>query len=76
MGSEQFMANILNKIFDFNKKEVKKLEKIADKVEAFAGQMEALSDDALKAKTEEFKERYAKGRNGRSIITRSVCSCA
>ena len=55
------MANILNKLFDFNKKEVKKLEKIADKVEAFAGQMEALSDDALKAKTEEFKERFQKG---------------
>src|SRR5690606_18396583 len=55
------MANILNKLFDFNKKEVKRLEKIADKVEALAGQFESLSDDALKAKTEEFKNRYQNG---------------
>ena len=54
------MANILNKIFDFNKKELKKLEKIADQMEALASQMEQLSDDALKAKTEEFKERVIK----------------
>ena len=29
------MANLLNKLFDFNKRELKKLEKIADQVEAF-----------------------------------------
>ncbi|MER1984474.1 MAG: preprotein translocase subunit SecA [Solibacillus sp.] len=55
------MANFLNKLFDFNKKEVKRLEKIASSVEAFSTQMEALADDALKAKTEEFKDRYQKG---------------
>ncbi|MEK4424149.1 preprotein translocase subunit SecA [Solibacillus sp. FSL K6-1523] len=55
------MANILNKLFDFNKKEVKKLEKVADKVEAFANQMETLSDEALQAKTEEFKNRFQNG---------------
>ena len=33
------MLNILNKMFDFNKKELKRLEKIADQVEALAGQM-------------------------------------
>ncbi|MEK4228450.1 preprotein translocase subunit SecA [Solibacillus sp. FSL H8-0538] len=55
------MLNILNKMFDFNKKELKKLEKIADQVEALAGKMEALSDEALQSKTAEFKERYLKG---------------
>ncbi|WPK12380.1 preprotein translocase subunit SecA [Lysinibacillus louembei] len=55
------MLNILNKMFDFNKKELKRLEKKADAVEAFASQMEALSDDALKAKTEEFKTRFQNG---------------
>ncbi|MEC1178860.1 preprotein translocase subunit SecA [Metasolibacillus meyeri] len=55
------MLNILNKMFDFNKKELKRLEKKADTVEAYASQMEALPDDALKAKTEEFKARFLKG---------------
>ncbi len=55
------MLNLLNKMFDVNKKELKKLNKIADAVEALASQMEALSDDALKAKTEEFKARFANG---------------
>ncbi len=34
------MANILSKIFDPNKKEIKKLDKIADQIEALAPQME------------------------------------
>ena len=58
---KRFMANILNKLFDPNKKEIKKLNKIADQVEAYASQMEQLSDEALKAKTNEFKERYQNG---------------
>ncbi|WP_332650920.1 preprotein translocase subunit SecA [Lysinibacillus sp. 54212] len=55
------MLNILNKMFDFNKKEVKRLEKIADQVEALSGQMEGLSDQALQAKTPEFQNRYLNG---------------
>ena len=55
------MLNLLNKMFDVNKKELKKLSKIADAVEALASQMEALSDDALKAKTQEFRDRFAGG---------------
>ncbi|MFJ7838501.1 preprotein translocase subunit SecA [Lysinibacillus sphaericus] len=61
------MANLLNKLFDFNKRELKKLEKIADQVEGFASQMEQLSDDQLQAKTEEFKKRYADGEKLDSI---------
>ncbi|NME05095.1 preprotein translocase subunit SecA [Psychrobacillus sp. BL-248-WT-3] len=55
------MLNVLNKVFDLNKRELKRLEKIADKVEALAGEMEALSDEALSAKTVEFRERLAGG---------------
>ncbi len=61
MGSEYNMLNVLNKVFDLNKRELKRLEKIADKVEALAGEMEALSDEALSAKTVEFRERLAGG---------------
>ncbi len=55
------MLNVLNKVFDLNKRDLKRLEKIADKVEALASEMEALTDDALSAKTEEFRERFSKG---------------
>ena len=55
------MLNILNKVFDPNKREVKRLEKIADQIEALADQMAALTDEQLRGKTDEFKERYQKG---------------
>ncbi|WP_110928469.1 preprotein translocase subunit SecA [Bacillus massiliglaciei] len=55
------MLNILNKVFDPNKREIKRLEKVADQVEALADQISALSDDELRGKTEEFKVRYQNG---------------
>ncbi|MCY9005326.1 preprotein translocase subunit SecA [Peribacillus frigoritolerans] len=55
------MLNILNKVFDPNKREIKRLEKIADQVEALADETAALSDEQLRAKTEEFKERFQNG---------------
>ena len=55
------MANILRTIIENDKGEIRKLEKMADKVISFSDQMAALSDEQLKAKTEEFKQRYQKG---------------
>ncbi|MEK5040775.1 preprotein translocase subunit SecA [Sporosarcina sp. FSL K6-3457] len=55
------MLGVLNKVFDMNKRDLKRLDKIADKVEKLATQMEQLTDDQLTAKTEEFKERFVKG---------------
>ncbi len=55
------MANFLKKIIESDKKELRRLEKIADQVDSYAKQMEALSDEQIKAKTEEFKARYQKG---------------
>ncbi|KKB44016.1 preprotein translocase subunit SecA [Bacillus thermotolerans] len=52
---------ILTKFFDENKRQIKRLQKEAQKIEALADQMEALSDDDLRAKTEEFKKRYENG---------------
>ena len=43
------------------KKQLKKLEVIADKIEALEPEISALSDEALCAKTAEFKERVAAG---------------
>ncbi|WP_394234717.1 preprotein translocase subunit SecA [Niallia oryzisoli] len=55
------MAGILSKVFDPNKREIKRLTKMTEKVEALASDMEKLSDDELRGKTEEFKTRYQGG---------------
>lgn len=52
----------LERIFgSFSDKEIKRIYKIVDQIEALEPQMQALSDEALKMKTEEFKGRIAKG---------------
>lgn len=58
---EVLMANFLERWISGEGKALKRLESKADAVLALADEMAALSDDALKAKTDEFKERYAKG---------------
>ena len=55
------MANVLKKWVESDKRELKRLNKIADKVEAFAADMEALSDQELQAKTPELKTRIQEG---------------
>src|SRR5690625_3362143 len=55
------MIGFLKRIFDGNKKQVKRLEKIADEIEGLESEYELLSDADLRNKTEEFKERYASG---------------
>lgn len=55
------MLNILNKVFDPNKREIKRLEKIADQIEALAPEMAALTDEQLREKTEKYKQRYQNG---------------
>ena len=49
------------KIFDHEYKELEKFKKIADKVVALDEEMSNLSDEKLKAKTEDFKKRLANG---------------
>ena len=52
----------LTKIFGtHSERELKRIYPIVDKVESYRDQMEALSDDDLKAKTKEYKERLDKG---------------
>ena len=56
------MMDLIKKLFgQSNENEVRKLEKIADSVLALEETYAALSDDALRAKTDEFKNRYQNG---------------
>ncbi len=56
---------LLEKIFgNYSAKEIKKINPIVDKIESYKDEYAALSDEALRAKTDEFKERY---KNGESL---------
>ncbi len=55
------MANFLKKWIENDAREVKRMGKIADKVESYEDEYAALTDEQLKAKTPEFKQRLAKG---------------
>ncbi|MDO4632777.1 MAG: preprotein translocase subunit SecA [Eubacteriales bacterium] len=53
---------IIEKIFGtHSERELKRIIPLVDKIDALRPQMQALSDDELKAKTVEFKERLSKG---------------
>ncbi|MBY6052185.1 preprotein translocase subunit SecA [Cytobacillus firmus] len=63
------MLGILNKVFDQNKREIKRLTKMAEEIDALASDMEKLSDEQLREKTEEFKARYQKGEKVDDLLT-------
>ena len=53
---------LFDKVFGtYSEREVKRIEPLADKVEALDAEFQKLTDEQLKAKTEEFKERLEKG---------------
>ena len=67
---------LMEKIFgDLNEKEVKKLGKIADQIEALDDQMQKLSDEELQAKTPEFKERLKNGETLDDILPEAFAVC-
>lgn len=55
------MANPLRKIIESDKGTLRRLGRVADKVEAYADEMAALSDEELQAKTPYFRELLKKG---------------
>ena len=55
------MANFLRQLVENDKRELRRLGKLADKVIALESQMSALEDADFPVKTEEYKARYAQG---------------
>ncbi|SFQ21263.1 preprotein translocase subunit SecA [Caldicoprobacter faecalis] len=56
------MVSFLKKLLgDSNEREIKRLEKIVDRIEALEPAVQALSDSQLREKTQEFKRRLADG---------------
>ena len=52
---------ILKNLFDYETKELKRIDKIVDEIEALDEKMQGLKDIEFKAKTEEFKKRIEDG---------------
>ena len=62
------MANFIERLLNGEKKTLHNLEKTAEQVMALANDMEALSDDALREKTQEYKHRYEEGETLDSLL--------
>ncbi len=61
-GVDLQVLKFINKLLgSYNEKEVKRLMKRVERVNALEGEISQLGDDQLKNKTAEFKERLAKG---------------
>lgn len=68
--------SFIEKIFgDLNKREVKKVNKIVEKIVLLEEETAELSDDELKAKTQEFRDRLAKGETLDDILPEAFAAC-
>ena len=68
------MANFIERLLNGEKKTLHNLEKTAEQVMALANDMEALSDDALKEKTQEYKHRYEEGETLDSLLVEAFAT--
>ena len=69
-------SSFLKRLFgDSSTKELKKIEPLVKAVEALEDQYSALSDEALKAKTQEFKDRYQKGETLEDLLPEAFAAC-
>ncbi|ONI45544.1 preprotein translocase subunit SecA [Candidatus Epulonipiscioides gigas] len=70
------MKGIVEKIFGtHSQRELKRIEPIIQKIESYDEAMQALSDDELKAKTNEFKERIQNGESLDHIMPEAYAVC-
>ena len=65
---------ILKKLFDHEYKELKKFNKLADEIMELDEEYQKLSDEELKNKTNEFKERLSKGETLDDILVEAYAT--
>ncbi len=69
------MKGFLEKVFgSYSEKEIKRITPTVDKIEALEQEYEKLSDDELKAKTKEFKERLKNGETLDDILVEAYAT--
>ncbi len=66
--------SLFRKMFDFDEKELRRFDKIADKILELDDEYSKLSDDELKSKTEEFKNRLANGEDFDDILVEAFAT--
>ncbi len=67
---------LFDKIFgSYSDREVKRITPIVDKIDSLGPEMEKLSDEELKQKTFEFKDRYAKGESLDDMLPEAFAVC-
>ena len=67
---------LLRKVFgNYSERELRRINPICDKVLALEDEYKALSDDQLKAKTAEFKDRLSKGETLDDILPEAFAAC-
>ncbi|SKA81094.1 preprotein translocase subunit SecA [Clostridium sp. USBA 49] len=67
---------LINKIFgSYSERQVKKILPIVDKIESLEGDMQRLSDEELRGKTEEFKNRLKNGETLDDILPEAFAVC-
>ncbi len=54
------MIGILKKVFDVNQRQIKRMQKTVEQIDALESSIKPLTDEQLKGKTLEFKERLTK----------------
>ena len=70
------IGNVLTKIFGSkNDREVKALRKIVEQINQLEPSLEPLTDSQLRGKTEEFRERYAKGETLDDLLPEAFAVC-
>ena len=70
------LASLIGGIFGTkNERELKRMRKIVDKINALEPTISALSDADLSAKTEEFKQRYKKGESLDKLMPEAFAVC-
>jgi preprotein translocase subunit SecA len=70
------VQKILAKLFGTShEREMKKIQPTVDKINELEPTMKKLSDDELKAKTAEFKKRYAAGESLESMLPEAFAAC-
>ena len=70
------IQKILHKIFGTShEREMKRIQPVIDKINQLEASMKSLSDDQLKAKTEEFKNRYKAGESVNDLLNEAFAVC-
>ncbi len=62
------MVKLFGNLFDSNEKELKRLQPYVEEINELEPEFEKLSDDALKAKTSEFKARFKEGEDLEDLL--------